>query len=80
MPDVQQQGGAPDVARLLHPEGQRMVRHGLRQEEHPQQHGLGFSIVVGNARNQRHYAVVERFVVEAGRRIKAANRIQIIVI
>ena len=57
-----------------------MVRDRLRQEEHPEQHGLGFSIVVGNARNQRHYAVVERFPVEAGRRIKAGNRIQIVII
>ena len=80
MPYLQQQGGAADVARFVHPEGQRMVRHRLRQEEHSEQHGLGFSIVVGNARNQRHYAVVERFAVEAGRRVESSNRVQIVVI
>ncbi len=53
MSDVQQQGGAADVARLVHPEGQRMVRDGLRQEEQPEQHGLGFNGVAVDARDQR---------------------------
>ncbi len=53
MPDLQQQGGAADVARLVHPEGQRMVRDGLRQEEYPEQHRLGFDVAVGKARDLR---------------------------
>lgn len=50
---LQEQGGAADVARLVHPEGQRMVRERLRQEEHSEQHGLGFNGVAGRARDQR---------------------------
>ena len=80
MPYLQQQGGAPDVARIVHPEGQRMVRHRLRQEEHPEQHGFGFNGAGGQARDQRYYAVVERFPVEAGHRVEAGNGIQIVTI
>jgi hypothetical protein len=50
---LQEQGGAADVARLVHPEGQRMVRERLRQEEQPEQHGLGFNGGAGRARGQR---------------------------
>jgi hypothetical protein len=77
MPYVQEQGRAPDVARLVHLEGQRMVRDRLRQEEHAEQHGLGIGIDHRKARNQRRDGVVERFVFEAGQRIKAGKRIEI---
>ena len=56
-----------------------MVRDGLRQEEHPEQHGVRIS-VGASARDQRRYAVVERFPVEAGQRIESGKRIQIVVI
>jgi hypothetical protein len=79
MPHVQEQGRAPDVARLVHPEGQRMVRDRLRQEERAERHGLGFSIDDGKALNQRHDGGVERFVLEAGRRIEAGYGIEIVV-
>ena len=51
MSDVQEQGRATDVARLIHLEGQRMVRDGLREEEHAEQHGVGFNIDHGKARD-----------------------------
>ncbi len=77
---LQQQGGAADVARLVHPEGQRMVRERLLKEEHPEQHGVGFNGVAGHARDQRQYGVVERFVGEGGGRVEAGVGIQIVVI
>ena len=78
MPDVQKQGRAADFARLIHPEGQWMVRDGLCQEEHAEQHRVGFGIV-DDARHQRRWRIVERFVVE-NRRVEAGSRIQIGVI
>ena len=56
-----------------------MVRDRLCQEEHPEQHGVGFDNAGGNARNQRQHGISERFIVEAGRRIKASDGIQVVV-
>jgi hypothetical protein len=77
---LQEQGGAANVARFVHPEGQRMVRERLRQEEHPEQHGLGFNGGAGHAGDQRQYGVVERFVGKGGWRVEAGAGIQIGVI
>ena len=46
----------------------------------PSSTGVGFSIDAGNARDQRQHGVVERYVVEAGRRVEAGDRIQAVVI
>ena len=80
MPDVQEQGRAADVARVLHPEGQRMVRDRLREEEHAEQHGVGFIGVGDNTCGKRRHDVVERYVVEGGERVEAGSRIQVVVV
>ncbi len=50
-----------------------MVRDRLRQKKHPDQHGLGFSVVANNARYQRQHSIVERYIVEASDRIEAGD-------
>ena len=80
MPDVQEQGRAADVARVLHPEGQRMVRDRLREEEHAEQHRVGFGGGDDSARSQRRHDVVERYVVEGGERVEAGSGIQVVVV
>ena len=79
MSDVQEQGGAPDVARLIHFEGQRMVRDRLRKKEHAGHYRLGFSLDYRETRYQRHRSILQRFGVEARNGIEA-GRIQIVVV
>jgi hypothetical protein len=78
VPDLQEQDRAPDVARLIHPERQRMVRDRLRKEEHLRL-GIRLSIIHGKTSNQRRDYVVDRFI-EAGHRVKAGNRIQAVTV
>jgi hypothetical protein len=80
MSHMQEQGRAPDVARLIHLKRQRMVRDRLRQEEHTGHHGIGFDIYHRKAGDQRHYSIVERLDVEARNGIEAGGRIQVVVI
>lgn len=80
MSHLQKQSRAPDVARFVHFERQRMVRDRLRQEKHTGHHGIGFDIDHRKAGDQRHYSVIERLDVEARGGIEAGGRIQIVVV
>ena len=80
MSDVQEQGRATDVARLVHLKRQRMVRDRLRKKEHAGHYRLGFSADYRETRYQRHHGVVERLGIEARSGIEAGDRIQIVVV
>jgi hypothetical protein len=79
MPDLQEQGRAADFARVVHPEGQRMVRDGLREEEHAEQHRIGFFVIGSDTSEQRQHDIVG-LVIKGSQRIEAGNGIEVVVI